>query len=110
MPNHSPSNDNAKFAIGQLTHHQLFDYRGIIANVDPVFQGSYSWYEQMARSRPPKDTLWHHVLVHNATHTTYATEQNLAADSSADPIRHPLIKEVFDGFENGRYIARHRSN
>ena len=110
MPNHSPSNDNAKFAIGQLIHHQLFDYRGVIADVDPVFQGSHSWYEQMARSRPTKGAPWYHVLVHDATHTTYVAEQNLAADPSADPIRDPLIKEVFDGFENGRYIALHRSN
>jgi heat shock protein HspQ len=43
-----------KFSIGQLVHHRLFDYRGVIADVDPTFQGTEEWYEQMARSRPPK--------------------------------------------------------
>lgn len=110
MPGPSPPTGNAKFAIGQLIHHHLFDYRGVVADVDPEFQGSEDWYEQMARSRPPKDAPWYHVLVHNATHTTYVAEQNLEADQSDDPVRHPMIKEIFDGFENGRYIAHRRPN
>ena len=104
------STANARFSVGQLIHHHLFDYRGVIADVDPVFQGSEEWYEQMARSRPPKDAPWYHVLVHNATHTTYVAEQNLEAGPSDDPVRHPMIKEIFDGFENGRYIAHRRPN
>lgn len=110
MPGSSTPTGNAKFAVGQLIHHHLFDYRGVVADVDPEFQGSEDWYEQMARSRPPKDAPWYHVLVHNAPHTTYVAEQNLEADLSGDPIHHPMIKEIFDDFENGRYIAHRRPN
>jgi heat shock protein HspQ len=104
------SDSRAKFSVGDLIHHLLFDYRGVIFDVDPEFQGSEEWYAQMARSRPPRDAPWYHVLVHNATHTTYVAERNLEKDQSAEPIRHPLIEELFDEFENGHYRIRRRAN
>ena len=104
------SRSTAKFFVGALIHHHLFDYRGVIFDVDPQFQGSEAWYEQMARSRPPRDEPWYHVLVHNATHTTYVAEQNLDADPAREPIRNPLLDEFFDGFEDGRYRIRRRAN
>jgi heat shock protein HspQ len=103
-------NSNAKFSVGELIHHHLFDYRGVIFDVDPEFQGSEEWYAQMARSRPPKDEPWYHVLVHNAMHTTYVAERNLELDTNGDPIRNPMIDELFDGFEAGRYLIRRRAN
>ena len=100
----------AKFAVGQLVHHRLFDYRGVIIDVDPVFSGSEEWYEQVARSRPPKDKPWYHVLVHGAGHETYVAERNLEPDSSSQPVSHPMIAQFFSRFENGRYIRHGRSN
>lgn len=104
------SSSKAKFFVGALIHHHLFDYRGVIFDVDPQFQGSAAWYAQMARSRPPRDEPWYHVLVHDAMHTTYVAEQNLDADATGAPIRHPLLEEFFDGFEDGRYCTRRRAN
>ena len=100
----------AKFSVGELVHHHLFDYRGVIFDVDAEFQGSEEWYAQMARSKPPRDEPWYHVLVHNATHTTYVAERNLEIDPTEDPIRHPLVEDLFDGFENGHYVIRRRAN
>lgn len=94
---------NAKFHIGQLVHHKLFDYRGAVVDVDPVFQGSEEWYRQVARSQPPKDRPWYRVLVHGAEHETYVAERNLERDSSREPIVHPQLDEVFSGFANGSY-------
>ena len=104
------TDSKAKFSVGELVHHLLFDYRGAIFDVDAEFQGSEEWYAQMARSRPPRDAPWYHVLVHNGTHTTYVAERNLEEDLSKDPIHHPLIEEFFDGFENSHYIIRRRAN
>ncbi len=100
----------AKFQIGQLIHHRLFDYRGVVVDVDPIFQLSEEWYETVARSRPPKDDPWYHVLVHDAAHVTYVAERNLDADNSAEPIRHPALDEVFDSFEGGRYHRGRQMN
>lgn len=100
----------AKFSVGQLVHHRLFDYRGVVVDVDPQFQGTEDWYQQVARSRPPKDAPWYHVLVHEATHQTYVAERNLEPDAVSKPIDHPLVPQYFEGFRDGAYLPRQRSN
>lgn len=100
----------AKFRIGQTVHHQMFDYRGVVFDVDSEFMGSDQWYEAMAKSRPPKDLPWYHVLVHGAEHTTYVAQRNLERDDTNKPVMHPLIDEIFNGVENGVYILRQSLN
>lgn len=100
----------ARFRVGQIIRHKLFDYRGVVVDVDPVFSGTEEWYEMMAKSRPPKDRPWYHVLVHDASHTTYVAERNLEADESAQPVNHHLVDEIFSGMENGVYVARQSVN
>ena len=100
----------AQFDVGELVHHRLFDYRGVVVDVDPNFQGAEAWYESVAKSRPPKNKPWYHVLVHDALHTTYVAERNLEQDAAADPILHPLLQHFFSRFENGRYISQDRMN
>jgi len=104
------STQNAKYGVGQLIHHRLFDYRGVIFDVDPVFSGTEEWYEQVARSRPPKDQPWYHVLVDGATHTTYVAERNLEADPDPSPIHHPMLEDVFSGFDGEKYRTRQSAN
>ena len=70
----------AKYCIGQLIQHKLFDYRGIILGVDLEFKSTDEWYEVVAKSRPPKNEPWYHVLVHQKGHQTYVAEQNLQID------------------------------
>ena len=43
----------AKFKIGQIVHHKLFDYSGVVFDIEPFFQSSDELYEQVAQSRPP---------------------------------------------------------
>jgi len=100
----------AQFQIGQVVSHRLFDYRGVIIDVDPVFSHSEEWYETMAKSRPPKDAPWYHVLVHDSMQQTYVAERNLKAEETGEQIRHPAIPHYFDGFENGLYILKQTVN
>ena len=44
-----------KFSVGELVHHRLFDYRGVIVDVDQDFQATDEWYDAVAKSRPPKN-------------------------------------------------------
>ena len=92
------------FSIGDVIHHRLFDYRGVIVDVDPIFQGSDEWYLTVARSRPPRDKPWYHVLVDQSSQTTYVAERNLEKDNSGKPVTHPLLERFFSDFEGGRYI------
>jgi heat shock protein HspQ len=100
----------AKFSIGELIHHQLFDYRGVIVDVDRKCKASDEWYEQVAKSRPPKNEPWYHVLVHDSMHSTYVAEQNLEPDDSLEPINHPLLRQFFSTLESGKYIKNEPTN
>ncbi|NNJ92477.1 MAG: heat shock protein HspQ [Gammaproteobacteria bacterium] len=100
----------SKFSIGELIHHRLFDYRGVIVDVDQEFSGSEEWYNSVAKSRPPKDQPWYHVLVHGGSHTTYVAERNLEADTSVSPIDHPLVKDIFTEFSDGKYVKHQTLN
>ena len=61
---------SVKFHIGQVIQHKLFDYRGVIVDVDSEFDGTDEWYSTVARSKPPKDKPWYHVLPEGADHYT----------------------------------------
>ena len=93
----------ANFYVGQLVRHQLFGYRGVVASIDPVFSLTEDWYDKVAKSRPPKDAPWYHVLPHNAEHMTYVAERNLAADESNEPVEHPLVSTLLGEFTGDRY-------
>lgn len=54
----------ASFALGQVIHHRLFHYRGVIFDVDPQFQGTEEWFEKnVGAGNPSKDEPWYHVLI-----------------------------------------------
>ncbi len=101
---------SAEFGVGQLVQHRLFDYRGVIVDVDATFEGTEEWYQQVARSRPPKDQPWYHVLVDNSDHQTYVAERNLEEDGSGRPVRHPWLGEFFDDMRDGAYVSLAKVN
>ena len=100
------SETRAKFSMGQLVHHVRFGYRGVVFDVDPEFMGTDEWYQEVARSRPPKDRPWYHVLVDGSEHSTYVAERHLEPDPNAAPIHHPALRSFFDAFDDGRYRTR----
>jgi heat shock protein HspQ len=102
------SDSKARFAIGDVIHHKKFGYRGVIVDVDPTFQGTESWYRVMAKSQPPKDKPWYHVLVHDASHRTYVAERHLEPDPEGGQISHPDLGRFFDTFVGGRYMSSRR--
>jgi heat shock protein HspQ len=92
------------FSVGELVHHRLFDYRGVIVDVDQDYQGTDEWYEAVAKSRPSKNRPWYHVLVHESDHSTYVAEQNLEPDENLQAINHPMVEHFFCAFEDGKYV------
>ncbi len=97
---------SVKFSVGDLVHHRLFGYRGVIVDVDPTFQSTEEWYEAVASSRPPKNRPWYHVLVHDNDHATYVAERNLEPDDSREPVNHPMLYQFFARFEDGKYFRK----
>jgi heat shock protein HspQ len=100
----------AKFRPGQLIHHKMFEYRGVIVDVDPYFRGTEEWYESVTRSRPPKDRPWYHVLVHGQDLNTYVAKRNLEPDETGEPILHAEVGMFFEGMGDGAYIPRRREH
>ena len=100
---------SARFGIGDVVRHRLFDFRGVIFDVDPVFANSDEWYEAIPEDiRPSKDQPFYHLLAENAesSYVAYVSQQNLVTDDSDEPIEHPAIATMFDGLEGGRYRLR----
>ena len=101
---------SAEFGPGEVIRHNRFGYRGVIVDVDATFGGTEQWYDQVARSRPPKDAPWYHVLVDGATHMTYVAERHLGRDPEPQPIEHPLLARFFDRFHDGLYTRDQQLN
>ena len=100
----------AKFSVGQLVHHRLFDYRGVVIDVDSHFLGSEDWYKKIAQTRPPKDTPWYHVLVDGVEHRTYVAERNLENDTCTDPVKHSEIGTFFSALGDDGYVLLNKRN
>jgi heat shock protein HspQ len=98
----------ARFAIGEVVRHRLFDFRGVIFDVDPVFANSEEWYEAIPEPlRPSKDQPFYHLLAENSesAYVAYVSQQNLLPDESEEPVDHPAIATMFDR-QDGRYRLR----
>ena len=99
---------NAKFRIGQVVKHRLFSFRGVVFDIDPEFANTEEWWQSIpAEVRPSKDQPFYHLFAENddTEYVAYVSEQNLLADTSGTPIRHPDVAESFD-WDNGNYVPR----
>ncbi len=99
----------ARFAIGDVVRHKIFDFRGVIFDVDPEFSNSEEWYLAIPEAlRPSKDQPFYHLLAENSesSYVAYVSQQNLVVDDCDDPIEHPAIASMFDRVEDGRYRLR----
>ncbi|PVX30818.1 heat shock protein HspQ [Sphingomonas pokkalii] len=96
----------ASFAIGEVVRHRLFDFRGVVFDIDPVFANTDAWYDSIPEDlRPRKDQPFYHLLAENAesSYIAYVSQQNLVADDSDEPIDHPGISGLFEDYAAGRY-------
>ena len=99
----------ARFGIGDVVRHRIFDFRGVIFDVDPAFASSEEWYDAIPEElRPSKDQPFYHLLADNSesSYVAYVSQQNLVADESEEPIDHPAIATMFERLEGGRYRLR----
>lgn len=99
----------AKYQIGQIVRHRIFPFRGVVFDVDPIFDNTDEWYEAIPEEvRPHKDQPFYHLLAENedTEYVAYVSEQNLLPDNDSEPLRHPQIPEMFDRASDGRYVVK----
>jgi heat shock protein HspQ len=96
----------AKYTLGQVVQHRYYPFRGIIFDIDPIFDNTEEWWRSIPKEiRPRKDQPYYHLLAENADseYIAYVSEQNLQPDTSGVPLRHPQVRELFAKREDGRY-------
>ena len=101
------STNSAKFSIGSVVKHRHFDFRGVIYDVDFEFNNSEEWYQSIPKDvRPKKNQPFYHLLAESneVTYEAYVSEQNLLVDDSNEPVKHPLIEEIFIGKKGTSYL------
>ena len=89
--------------------HKVFDFRGVVFDIDPVFANSEEWYESIPKEvRPSREQPFYHLFAENGetSYIAYVSQQNLAADGDGGPIDHPSVAELFEDFADGRYRMR----
>jgi len=99
----------AKYKIGQVLRHRIFPFRGVVFDIDPIFNNTEEWYQSIpAEVRPRKDQPFYHLFAENSEteYIAYVSEQNLLPDTSGEPVRHPQVLEVFVRDEQGSYHPR----
>ena len=105
----APFSARAGFAIGDVVRHRIYDFRGVIFDIDPVFANSEEWYESIpAEVRPAREQPYYHLLAENgdSSYVAYVSQQNLETDGEGGPVDHPAVSQMFDRFEDGRYRLR----
>ena len=101
----------ARFAIGQVVRHRIYPFRGVVFDVDPVFDNTEEWWLAIPEDvRPRKDQPFYHLFAENAEseYIAYVSEQNLVPDDTGEPLRHPQISEFFSRRDGDVYVARDR--
>jgi heat shock protein HspQ len=105
----APPISHAGFAIGDVVRHRIFEFRGVIFDVDPVFANSEEWYQAIPEEiRPSKNQPFYHLLAENSdsSYIAYVSQQNLLPDDTEEPVDHPAVSGLFGAFEGGRYIVK----
>src|SRR3954453_2988597 len=90
---------SAKYKIGEVVRHRVYPFRGVVFDIDPVFDNTEEWYQSIpVEVRPQKAHPFSPLYAENAetVYVAYVSEQNLLPDTSGEPIRHPQVREVFD--------------
>ena len=91
--------------------HRIFPFRGVVFDIDPVFDNTEEWWQSIPEDvRPSKDQPFYHLFAENAEseYIAYVSEQNLLPDDSDVPLRHPQIAEFFTKRDGDVYVARAR--
>lgn len=96
----------ARFAVGDVVRHKYHPFRGVIFDIDPVFANTEDWWLSIPeKMRPKKNQPFYHLLAENSEteYIAYVSEQNLVADTTGVPVRHPQVAEYFEEDDDGRY-------
>ena len=88
----------ARYGVGAVVKHRIYPFRGIVFDIDPVFNSTEEWWQSIPEAiRPSKNQPFYHLLAENdkTEYIAYVSEQNLLPDDSGKPLRHPQVGQMF---------------
>ena len=94
------------FILGQIVKHRFLGFRGVIFDIDPEFNNTEEWYQNIPKDiRPHKKQPFYHLFAENEEiyYIAYVSQQNLLPDNSKVPVRHPEVKRKFGNFNGKSY-------
>ncbi len=103
----------AKYRVGDVVKHRIYPFRGIVFDIDPVFNSTEEWWNSIPEEiRPSKNQPFYHLLAENdkTEYIAYVSEQNLLPDDTGAPLRHPQVNDLFvkkDGTYTPTFLNRH---
>ena len=96
----------AKFNIGDQIIHSQHGYRGVIIDIDPLFQASGRYNPQAWKYEFTTRHPWYRILVDNSSQKTYVEEPLLITDNDPQELSNPQIRDYLV-HQNGRYASTH---
>ena len=97
---------SAKFRVGQVVRHRVYPFRGIIFDIDPVFNNTEEWWQSIPAERAPAQGP---AVLSPARRERADRVHRLrlraepAARRSGEPLRHPQVGEMFTVEDDGSY-------
>ncbi len=106
----APRVSHARFRLGDRVRHQVFGFRGVVFDVDPVFSNSEEWY-QSNPLQPDRNQPFYHLFADNGeqSYIAYVSQENLVSDDGSEPIEHPAIPMIFKQLPDGAYRMDEKS-
>ena len=86
--------------------HKFLPFRGVIYDVDPMFNNTEEWYQSIPKDfRPKKNQPFYHLFAENGQifYNAYVSEQNLLIDESNLKSNHPDVDIFFNVFDGEKY-------
>jgi len=94
----------ARFNIGEIVIHKRQGYRGVVIDIDPLFQASGEYNPRNHRREFAKRNPWYRILVDSSSQMTYVEETMITKDLSEKNIENPNIDRYLTE-KNGQYNA-----
>jgi heat shock protein HspQ len=94
----------AKYSVGQVVRHRVYPIRGVVFDIDPVFDNTEEWWQSIPEDiRPHKQQPFYHLLAENAEteYIAYVSELTLLPAETGQPLRHPQLAELCTEVERG---------
>lgn len=97
----------ARYNIGQVIRHRLYEMRGVIFDVETSFGGTNG--DAVPDGAPASLVYRLFAEDDEIPYVACIAEQDLLPDETGEPVRHPEIGMLFEEGEAGSYRRRRQS-